>query len=153
MRTIPAFMMACLAGLLLTACGGDSGGTATAADLAGSWGVDTDALKKSFSESEAIKNIPEAMRPKVMEGIGNSTYTVVIKADGTWTSSGTLGPTEQQERGTWTLDGNKITVLVTHEDGKALAKPNTIRGEVDGDVIRARQEGDDDAPLMQLKRK
>lgn len=147
-RNLLTVLVALVAATVLSACGGDT----SPGDLAGTWKVDGAALKKEFLASETAKQIPEAMRGGIADAIGASDYTVAIKADGTWTSSGKMGQNDQNEKGTWKLDGNKITVTVTHEDGKEIKDGDVYEGTVDGDVITAKSKKQADAPAVRLLR-
>lgn len=60
----------------------------------------------------------EAVNKMLAEKLGGIDATFDIKSGGTFTSSMSMGPDKQTVEGTWTLEGEKLTLTATKKDGK-----------------------------------
>lgn len=60
----------------------------------------------------------EAVNKMLAEKLGGVDATFDIKSGGTFTSSMSMGPDKQTVEGTWTLEGEKLTLTATKKDGK-----------------------------------
>ncbi len=103
--------------LTLAACGGDSGG------VAGTYEIDKTALEKmaieGAKEKAKVDELPEAALAMIKQGLKDMKATLVIKSDGTWAGSAAMpGKPKEEGSGTWTMDGDKLTMVTTMKDGK-----------------------------------
>jgi hypothetical protein len=58
-----------------------------------------------------------------------------LNSDGTFVFSAKIGAESSVERGTWTLDGSKLTMVTTHRDGKEWPQPEPMTAEyADGKI-------------------
>ncbi len=132
-----------LAGLV-AACGGKAG----ASGLVGTWVID-----KAQTKQEAAKQAKPDEDPKVAAGmIDAMTVEATFEAGGTWNATMTmpapLGASKAD--GTWTLDGQNLTMALVHKDGKDAPDPTPDKGTFDGDRIRMDMGG---GTIMVLQRK
>lgn len=149
------FLAVALAALVaFPACGGDD-----KAGLVGTWELHLPSAIKGSGEffKSKVAEMPEEQREmaqgmfdNMLKAMEASSGTVVVNADGTWTSTirmpdfPSLELTDTKEAGTWKLDGDKVTVTATTEDGKKLDKPKVRTGTLKGDELRTRE---DDQPF------
>jgi hypothetical protein len=122
--------------LALPACGGKA--ASVKPSPVGSWVVDAQRFVTDYAAAQkkmSGKDVPEAKLKQVREGVK---VDLEIKADGTWTTTGTMMGSSLDEAGTWKRDGEKLTVTMTMQDGKPPEKSRTVVGSYrdDGIVIR-----------------
>jgi len=114
----------CTAVLVLLAfagCNGDK--NKNGIDATGNWKIDLNQDGLSYNQTQVYKPIVEALNGKVE-----------IKSDGKLTISAEMGGESKQGDGTWTLEGEKLsindpigalgkvgTVTFTYKDGKFLS--------------------------------
>lgn len=106
---------------------------AFAADVSGKWKgkveVDFAAIKKQMSKQfanmtpEQSKQIESGMKMG-MEAVKNAVFDLTIAKDGTYTmkTPALMGQASREEKGKWTLKGNKITM----NDPKAASGPKSV---------------------------
>jgi hypothetical protein len=106
---------------LFAACSGSA-----ASSVPGTYEVDKVALKSAMvAEMPAEHRTPEAT--KMMEGfVEGMSMTVELKADNTATmdmKGAIMGqPLDSSERGTWSLDGTRLSIKTKGKDGKEETK-------------------------------
>ena len=118
--------------LLLTACGGASG-------PAGKWTLDTEPLVAAMKTRMAAelegktaeeKKMAEQFTGPMLEMMRKMKAEITLGADGSVDGSmdGPNGPSKM--KGTWKLDGDKVT-LTTKEEGKTESetKVGTLKGD------------------------
>ena len=121
-------------GLLLVGCGGKS----VENSVAGTY-----QLVKGPHVREAMKaTLPQDAGPmadqllKNMQSmIDGMALTTMIKPDGTFTVNGKMR-VKVSASGTWKLEGDKLLMTATHEDGEKRDDPETSAWIVDGDTLR-----------------
>ena len=113
---------------------------AFAADVSGKWKgkveVDFAAIKKQMSKQfanmtpEQSKQIESGMKMG-MDAVKNAVFDLTIAKDGTYTmkTPALMGQASREEKGKWTLKGNKITM----NDPKAASGPKSITGTLSAD--------------------
>ena len=84
--------------------------------------------------------LPEEARTEAMKAVKTRaaamTMSLELKADGTFSVTGQFGPEAMTAAGTYKVDGEKITVTTTEEDGEAKEEPETFVGTLkDGRVV------------------
>ncbi len=154
----PCLLVAALVG----GCGrgnepsGTSSARARASDLVGTWQVDVDAVAPDIDEmvlrtiripregksEEDIRTLREAalenMRPGVVRRLRGA--RLVFHADGTFAMR-TETPGESGEavgRGTWSREGDILTLVQVEERGEMLDAPETITGTLEGRRLRVK---------------
>jgi len=121
-------------GLLIVGCGGKSIGSSVAG---------TYELVKGPHLLDAMKaNMPKQAGPMADEmikhlqaTIDEMAMTTTLKPDGTFTVSGKMG-VKISASGTWTLEGDKLLMTATQEEGKKRDDPETSTWIVDGKTLR-----------------
>jgi hypothetical protein len=112
-------------------------------EAAGAAGVYSVAIDTTGMPEEQVKVMQSMMKP------GDCTLT----ADGKWESSMEIMNKKSTVKGTWKLDGDKITMTSTEEDGQK--KEETVIGTYKAGVITVEMK-DEGAPQpikMIMKRK
>jgi len=143
---IPALLIT----LSLVACGG--GGPAAA----GTWKLDTTATLEANESSKAVifADVPEEGR-EAAEKMFDSMFsqmdvTMTLADDGTVTGIARMPnpmtgeATEQKTTGTWSADGDQVTIE-TKEEGSG--KEETIVATLSGDTLSAEVPGDGGPPM------
>ncbi|MCC6284817.1 MAG: hypothetical protein IT439_05870 [Phycisphaerales bacterium] len=117
--------------------GGGGGGGATAEAIVGTWTMDAEALKKiMFEEMKKQPGMPADLtmdNPMIQAGLAMADQlkmTVEVKADGTWSSSGT-GPEGENtsSSGTWKKAGANYEMIRNKDDGKDV-EPSAATGTI-----------------------
>jgi hypothetical protein len=113
---------------------------AFAADVSGKWKgkveLDLAAIKKMMSKEfanmtpEQSKQIESGMKMR-MEAVKNAVFDLTIEKDGTYTmkTPALMGKASREEKGKWTLKGNKITMYIP----KPGSGPNSVTGTLSAD--------------------
>lgn len=120
-------------GALAVACG-DSGG------LAGTYTFDADATKPAAEAFLKKQGLEGESLEKVLTSVLESKFEITIKDDGSWTgvftkSQPSGSAKEETAKGTWTRDGDTLTINTTEEAGKP--SKDTFKATVKGDSIEA----------------
>ncbi len=141
--------------------GDGGGGVAAVASPAGTWAIDKphlkaamlklldemvakkiDEVKKQYGIDELPAEAKTQMeaemkdqRDAMAKQADEVTMEIVMSADGTWTAIGKFGPETKNEKGTWTLDGDQVTIKTTHEDGEKTDDPDMKTATWKGDVM------------------
>ena len=122
--------------IFLSACGSDS------SDAAGTYTLDKTAMKALLEEKMGPGSAAMLERMNI-EVTLNADGSFAVKAD----EDGKGGA-----KGTWELDGTKLLVTTTHQNGEKEEKPETLTGKLEGDVITFRPKKDMPFDLI-LKKK
>ena len=142
--------------VILAACGGSSGDTASNAPstpqnkIIGTWKADMRAMMvSSLPEGEKIP-------PQAEEMLKDSYMTVSFNADGTNTMTSKMGGEPSDETGTWELvsqSGNTYTLKLTSKTraGGEMTQNGTAVF-ADDDHVKLTIEGETDMPPMVLTR-
>jgi hypothetical protein len=146
-KTWMAFaLMFCLS---FAACGGP------VSPAVGTWVLDGEAALKSFEA-----NPPEGMPPQALEPMKNMIKgmkgEMTMNADGTFEGvmempnpmTGEVKPSTA--KGTWTLEGEKLSITTTEQDGKPEETPDTETAVLKDGVITVTPAG---APFSILFKK
>lgn len=159
-----AFLVLGSATLLLGACG-DTPGSASDS-IVGTWQLDTSALKEAAREGMEKElegkegEMAEMMRDRMetmLAAMDDAHMSVTLTDDGNWTgeSGGPNESTGEREtttsRGTWSLEGDKVVIVTTHRNGKAVNDPDKVEGTWDGNVIRVDGKGSEPDLVMRRK--
>jgi hypothetical protein len=141
----PFFLVGLAACLCLVGCGGPSVPAA-----AGTYELDRVALAAALTD-EILGNAPEAVRQDaatIAEAKATATeqaaamsLTLVLNADGTSVSTGDMAGSRFTSKGTWTLDGSKLTLTTTEQDGEKDETPETNVATLEGKVLSIQPEG------------
>lgn len=107
--------------------------------VAGTYELDTDAAKAAMqAEIDQMEDEMEKMGATMMLGMIDSiSMTLTLNEDGTANGEMTRDGEPNPATGTWTLDGDSITISMAAEGDE----PDAMSGTVDGDTIR--MSGDD----------
>ena len=121
---------------LLSACGGKT--------PVGTWELDTEAVAKQleavfdkqYAEMPAEQQqMAKSMMKPMLDQFRQTTSTMEIEADGTYTTTSQTAEGEPQvESGTWTLEGDQITLEKSDSD-------QSITGTFAGNEMRLTQKG------------
>jgi hypothetical protein len=149
--------------VVFTACGGEGGGEGGGGGsmkptVVGTWQMDLDAVMAALN-AEAEKNPEAGMMIKMLEPMLKSMKAEVkFDDDGTFTGTMTMkDPMSGEEKtqvgkGTWKLEGDKLSITTLEEDGKKKDTPDTEVATFEDGVIKIK--GEEDAPFsIVLKRK
>jgi len=104
-------------GILLTNCEKKSSTEVKAGDLVGTWVLTKVTI--TFGTGQSITLEGQALQAAGISG------TITIRADGTYTAVMNMGDDPITENGTWTIDGNNLT-LTTSEGSETV--PFTLSG-------------------------
>lgn len=128
---------------------GDGARTPAAATLnaAGTYSLDKEAVKAAMqAEIDKIEDPMEKMGASMMLGmIDMMSITITLNEDGTATGTMAMGGDEDPASGSWTLDGNVISITMASEGDS----PETMTGTFDGDTIRL-SDADDEMPFQMV---
>jgi hypothetical protein len=126
MRSVFVPAAALLAALLCLACGGNS--------AAGTYVLDADAVTKrllddagSPEKRKTVEQIADLVRSKMK-------LELTLAGDGRFTASGGMGEAASAS-GTYTISGQKLTLVTTEEQGKQKAPPGEQTGTIVDGVI------------------
>jgi hypothetical protein len=133
-----------LAGSLLTACGGGS-------SVTGEWKLDTDAFKESMEQvfleqmpAEAASTPEAAAQLKMMLAQFDSMeMTITLADDHTATMKGRGMDADADETGEWSMDGERVKIILDGDPAFATIDGNTLRLTAPEEV---------DMPAMVFKR-
>ena len=151
LRILPLLALIAIA---LPACGGDDkagggGGLPGAGGgVEGTWVMDTAQFASDFekamreqaasADSEVPAEMLDAMIQGQVERMRSARMTLTIASGGTW--SGEFSGMDREEpgsaSGTWTQEGDTLTIVTTHEDGEPKDEPETMTGTFAGNQIR-----------------
>ena len=132
MSSLKSLVVCAAAALVLGACGGKGGG---ASGVVGKWSVDKAEVEKLVI-AEAKKNAPEANAEQLemMTKLAKDAATAMnlnldIKSDNTFEVAMAMSFMGQEQKmnakGKWKLDGEKLSMTTTEEDGKAKTTEDT----------------------------
>ena len=115
--------------LVLVACGGDG--------VEGTYAMDQDAARAAAKAWLLQNPVPpgttaEAFEKQIesnLDAAPERSSELVLKADGTFVQTWSIGDEASESRGTWTIDGAKLTLVTTHENGKARTEPEAVVAE------------------------
>lgn len=118
---------------------------ACSTEAAGPAGVYSVAIDTTGMPEEQVKVMQSMMKP------GDCT----LLADRTWESSMEVMGKKSTVKGTWVLEGDKITMTATEEDGTKKEKPDSAVGIwKDGTItVEMKEEGAPQPLKMIMKRK
>lgn len=141
-----------LMGLFLIASMLQGCGDSAVSKAAGTYELDTAAMRTSMqAEIDKIEDQMEKMGASMMLGmIGEMSITITLNADGTANGVMVMAGEEDPATGSWTLEGNAISITMTPE-GESTAE--TMTGTFEGDTIRLDAPGEEMPFQMIFKRK
>jgi len=118
------------------------------ADVAGVYELDKQAIKSAVeAEIEASKDSDDPMAgmgaAMVARMVDAMVMELTLNADGTASMDMEMMGDSTTATGTWSLDGNAITISLA-EEGE---EPDAASGTIDGDTITMEMPEDDDAPF------
>lgn len=120
--------------LALAACGGDASGPA------GTYEIDKTDIKALIiagaKKQAGVEELPAAAMAKVEEMLASMSATLVLKSDGTYTFKADMGGEKEDESGTWSLDGDKLTTQATQKAGKDVKDDAEVATFKDGVISR-----------------
>ena len=130
-----------------TSHGGDGGGGPV-----GQWVIDEEHLGKNMTDLMKRTMPPGQEIPAgtVEEAIAGANVTLDVKGDGTWTATGSMQGDPMDDAGTWTLDGDQLTVVWKKKDGKP--GDQTVTATFEGDAIEIKPEEDMPFALRMIRR-
>lgn len=147
MRYVAGLMMLAV-GFALVGCG--SGGDSEAV---GTWVLDKDALLDSAVDM-AKKQLPEGqelsaeqeqqIRAQAKGSMEKMTARLEVDSDGTYQAHTEMGGQKSDSKGTWKLEGKKLTFTTTEEDGKEKKDPEVQTATLENDRIYV---ADDEMPF------
>jgi len=128
----------------------------------GTYELDVDGVEEAMVDmarqqmEKTLESMPAEMRDRMKEDMEKNMaktmeeakkqaeqmkMSLTLEAGGVLTMSGMEGDKEKTGKGTWKIDGDKITLTMTHEDGKEMRKPEAIEGKYDGGEITLKLPG------------
>lgn len=146
-----------LALLLLGGCGSDTERRTTPVPgPRGTWALDVEALKASFSRmidgqvaamvasGEVAPDGASAMRADMLSQMGTllqaKEAVFTFDEDGSFSGSGSDGSME----GRWTVEGSRIAMTIEKENDRLVPRPDVWRGTWSADAVVLRPEPDKD---------
>ena len=119
---------------------------AAVAGVPGNYVLDKDSLAKSMDEMVAkqMEMVPEEQRAASMEMAKTQMKSTLdamfmkatFKGDGTVSIQANMGMGgEQSAQGTWSLEGDKLTMTKTHENGEEVEADTMVATYSDGKII------------------
>ncbi|MFV1959652.1 MAG: hypothetical protein ACC662_09600, partial [Planctomycetota bacterium] len=134
-------------------------GAPTVAKVAGRYEIDVDAffeameaaLRKKFEEN------PGDLPPDVLDGtlemlrdqFGGLEFELVLDIDLTFTVEAVMAEETTEGEGTWTLEGDGVTLTQTEENGESLDEPQVLEGTWKDGTLRLKPDGET-APFEQV---
>lgn len=137
MRTLVTLLLLLL--VSLTGCGGPSGPS-------GTYSIDKDALAKMADalvkggEGEAKDASAAPMAAMMAEAFKAMDASLTFNTDGTFSGSSKMMGNESTMKGTWKLEGEKLSMTSTEEDGKP-ANETKVATFKDGVITVEEQQG------------
>lgn len=125
-----------LLALLLAACGTDHG-------VAGTYVLDQEAARAAAKAWLLQNPIPpgmtaEELEKRIEEGLDagpEQSVELVLKPDGTFVQSATMGSESNASSGTWALEGTRLTLVTTRENGQPVSEPvEVVAKHADGTI-------------------
>ena len=100
----------------------------------GTYALDTDAMKAAMqAEIDQIEDeMARGVASMALKRFDRMSATVTLNEDGTANSEESRGGEPTLATGTWTLDGDTITITMAAEGGE----PRSMSGSIDGDTMR-----------------
>jgi hypothetical protein len=90
---------------------------------------------EGLSEEERAHRVEE-LRAEVVKEMGEFSLTVDLLAGGRFEASALFFGESQTAEGTYEIDGEKITLVTTHENGEEQENPEKISGTLKEGVLR-----------------
>lgn len=147
--------MAMLVAAMLLAGGLQACGKSPAMKHAGTWELDIQVVKDAMeAEIAGIEDPDERQAMELgmaMIGAGMldaMNMTLVLKADGTASSTTRLMDESQTVHGTWSQDGDSLTIRMTDDE-----QSDTVSAVVDGDTLELLPPEGEDMPFRMIMRK
>jgi hypothetical protein len=116
-------------------------GESATARAAGTYELDTTAMKAAVqAEIDSMEDEMEKMAAGMMLGmLDGMSMTLTLNEDGTASGVVVMNGEEDPATGTWTLDGDSISITMESEDTAA----EEMTGTLEGDTIRLSNPGDE----------
>ena len=147
--------MAMLAAVMLLAGGLQACGKSPTMTHAGTWELDIQVVKDAMEAEIARIEDPEERQAMelgmAMIGAGMldaMNMTLVLNPDGTASSTTRLLDESQTVQGTWSQDGDTLTIRMTEGE-----QSDTVSAVVDGDTLELLPPEGEDMPFRMLMRK
>jgi hypothetical protein len=132
--------------LLLSGCG-----RSAESQFVGTWEIDREAFREALDEQlEQIANPGERAFAQAMMAaiIAEASGTIEFRQDGTFAVEMRMMDETMRESGTWTAQGNSVTMEGVDERGNK----DVTTGHVEGRLLRLAPDDPDDPPVVFRKR-
>ncbi len=110
------------------------------AGLDGTYSLDLASLKETITASPEFQQIPEEQRGMALAIFDSMKVTMTFK-DGAFSGHADVMGQVEEGKGSYTLEGDELTITVTEKNGVAEADPEVNKAKVEGDRIAIREEG------------
>jgi len=129
-------------------------------EVAGTYTVDIDALVEAMvaaMQEESGGELPQEFLDMFVEQfrtqLEESDLAFVFETDLTWKVAGTMAGETQDAGGTWSREGNELTLLQTYENGEEKDEPDTMTGTFEDGVIELVPDDEAGVPFAIVLRK
>lgn len=91
----------------------------------GTWNLDTSALLEEMKKNPNYK-ADDPMTKQMEEALKKMKVTMVVNADNSFTGTAEGMGNKSTAKGTWKLEGDKLTMTTTEEDGKPKSETEVL---------------------------
>ena len=109
----------------------------------GTWTIEKESLKALMMSqiSQMPAEMQAAAKAQVEEQVKSVVLEFTMNADGTFSASGNMMGNKFDAKGTWKLEGEKLSITTTTEDGKEKTSPETQVATLSDGKIKIKEEG------------
>ena len=129
-------------------------------EVAGRYEIDIDALVEAMvaaMQEESGGELPPEFLDMFVEQfrsqLEDSSLVFEFKVDLPWSVQGTMAGEEQDAGGTWSREGDELTLEQTFENGEAKEEPETMKGTFENGVIELIPDEEAGVPFAIVLRK
>ena len=132
-------------------------------EVAGTYELDVEAFQEAVQTAmreqlaRDVGEVPSELLDQILEGLMEQLrgldFRFVLSVEGTFEASATIGGEAKEASGTWTREGDTVTLRTTREDGEDLDEPEEREATWEDGVLTIQPSDDDDMPFPVVLRK
>jgi hypothetical protein len=148
--------------LIIYGCAGKQEPVSQQMGPAGTYRLDVEAMQQFIvdcvlkQKSDVLLSLPSEVRESQIQQFQQDArrevetlqFDLVLNEQGTFRIEGRLGDEQIISSGTWELDGEQLTLTVTHEDSESLMFPRVVMATIRDRTIRVAVTEEVSLPLV-----